>query len=281
MLLLLFGLVTCYLDSRFCLIFRCRRSDEDHLATCTYPITMDNQHYENSPYCPYPPSVSINKSLPILANDSEPLDFMSYFVDEHLMEMAESEGIVEFFRKYMAGFVISKRESAVSCCGLVDIDGNIDNRVGDSMCLMLSTTPVVRNEPLFADSIARQEIMINDSCYNKSRDPFFTYERTVSCSLSRDLIFRYDHDPTIAQYPNCNNVTLDFITLSLEQNAITNFAMIDNNFEVDGIVKRAVNSTIIEGGNELVGCIYAPYGKNTENMEMTGATVFYNNQVAN
>ena len=53
---------------------------------------MDNLHYEDSPYCPYPPSVSINKSLPILEDDSEPLDFMSYFVDEYLMETAESEG---------------------------------------------------------------------------------------------------------------------------------------------------------------------------------------------
>ena len=196
---------------------------------------------------------------------------------------AESEGIVEFFRKYMAGFVISKRESAVSCCGLVDIDGNIDNRVGDSMCLMLSTTPVVQNEPLFADSIARQDIMINDSCYFDTSikpGPIVSYKNTVEYSL-RDVMFKYDYDPTIAQYPNCNNVTLDFITFSLERNAITNFAMIDNNFEVDGIVKQAVNPTIIEGEKELVGRIYAPYGKNTENMEMTGATVFYNNQVAN
>ena len=247
------------------------------MATCTYPFTMVNQYYEDSPYCPYPPSVSINKSLPILEGDSEPLEFMSYFVDERLMEMAESEGIVEFFRKYMAGFVISKHESAVSHCELVDDDDNIDNnRVGDSMCLMLSTTPVVRNEPLFADSIARQEIMINDSCYYGAieSDAIVTYKNTVECSLR-------DFNSTIAQYPNCNNVTLDFITFSLEQNAITNFAMIDNNFEVDGMVKQAVNPTIIEGGNELVGRLYAPYGKNTENMEMTGATVFYNNQVAN
>ena len=241
---------------------------------------MDNLHIEDSPYCPYPPSVSINKSLPILANDSEPLDFMSYFVDEHLMEMAESEGIVEFFRKYMAGFVISKRESAVSHCGLAHSDSDIDDRLsGFLMCLMLSTTPVVRNESLFADSIARQEIMINDTCYNRSEHAVFTYQGTVECSLHRDLTFRYN-DPTIAQYPNCNNVTLDFITLSLEENTITNFAMIDNNFEVDGIVRQTSDSATMNE-DELVGRIYAPYGRNTENTEMTGATVFYNNQVVN
>ena len=191
---------------------------------------------------------------------------MSYFVDDHLLEMAENEGIVEFFRRYMAGFVISKRESAISRCDtLNDATINITNL----MCTMLSGTPVVRNESLFADSIARQGVM-DDICFNRSIYPELTYVSTVSCAVN-DLSHMYGTN----QYPDCNNVMLDGTKLRLELDNTTNFAMIDNSFEVDGTVKQAIESKRLEG-IKLIGRLHAPY-----NTEMTEATIYYNNQVCN
>ena len=94
------------------LILSCHLTATDpleHLATCTYPEYRRDVYYGDTPFCPYPPSVSVNKQLSIRAHQSEPLDMMSYFVDERLIEMADNEDPVQFFREYMAGFVISKR----------------------------------------------------------------------------------------------------------------------------------------------------------------------------
>ena len=246
--------------------FRCKRDILHHLATCTDPSTKDHIYYDDSPFCPYPPTVSIDKSL---VNNSEPLDFMSYFVDERLMEMAESEDPVQFFRKYMAGFVISKRESAVSHCGSV----TRDNDVHEFMCFMFSTTPVVRNEPLFADSIARQYRIDDSQCFR-------TYDSTVSCSFfnseSSIPVPDYENSSIHNQYLNCSNAFLNVNTLSFEvdQSTTTNTMMIDNNFEVDGTIRHISDDRdVIES---TVGRMYAPYGSNTE---MMGATVYYNNQV--
>ena len=254
--------------------FRCKRDILEHLATCTDPHTRLNTLYGDSPFCPYPPSVSIDKSLSISASNSEPLEFMSYYVDERLMEMAESEDIVEFFRKYMAGFVISKRESAVSRCGSIknDIDNSSDVDIPDLMCFMFSTTPVVRNESsLFADSISRQYRIDDFPCGRFQ--PFLTYDSMVSC-LYHNFIFEYENSGIVhAQYPNCSNVVLNVSTVSFEigQNT-TNTMMIDNNFEVDGTIRRLSGDTNV-GGEPTVGRVY---GSNTEIM---AATVYYNNQV--
>ena len=200
---------------------------------------------------------------------------MSFFVDDHLLEMAEDEGTVEFFRRYMAGFVISKRESAISHCGTLNDNSNDSISITDLMCSMLSVTPVVRNEPLFGDSIARQEEM-DDNCFSRfiglEQRPL-TYESTVTCSVS-NLNYMYNFlGPS--QYPDCYNVTLHDTKLLLEQDNTTNFAIIDNEFEVDGAVKQETEFKRL-GGIQPIGRMHAPY-----NTEMTGATIYYNNQVCN
>ena len=277
--------LACYMCNQLCLClfnFRCKRDSLQHLATCTDPITKDNIHYDDSSFCPYQPSVSISKSLPILPHDSEPLDFMSYFVDERLMEMAESEDPVEFFKKYMAGFVISKRESAVSRCGSVNNDISINNAdiadIRDLMCFMFSTTQVVRSELLFTDSVTRQ-YRINDLQCSRFK-PFLTYDATVSCStFNTFFISEYENSGnTQTQYLNCSNAVLNVNTFSFEigQNT-TSTMMIDDNFEVDGTIRHLSDDIDIEGV-PIVGRIYAPYGSNAEILE---ATIYYNNQVIN
>ena len=223
---------------------------------------------------------------------------MSYFVDERLMEMAESEDIVEFFRKYMAGFVISKRESAVSHCGSIK-NGTNDADIPGLMCFMFSTTPVVRSESLFADSITRQYII--DDSQRKNDTSFLTYDSMVTF-FSDQLIYEYENSGIVyAQYLNCNNVAFNVNTLSFEiGQSTTNTMMIDNNFEVDGAIRHFSDDQGVGGGDTgggdaggedaggedaggedvrgepTVGRVYAPYGSNTEIM---AATVYYNNQV--
>ena len=250
---------------------------QNHLATCTYFSVRGNIYYGETPFCPYPPTVSVTKQLPIEPDQSEPLDLMSYFVDERLMEMADSEDPVQFFREYMAGFVISKRESAVSHCGWNSSADGIERplSVEDLMCYMLSTTPVVQSELLFVDSIGRQDNISMSDC-GRDYDPLLTYSRVLSC-LSH--VYTYTDPHTMAaQYPRCNDTVLNMISsdsfvLSLTRN-ITDYAMIDNDFEVDGAVRQMSDSEIVNGDN-LVGRLYAPYG----GAEITGATVYYNNQV--
>jgi len=250
----------------YVLILRCDLRIDDHLATCTYPNTRGAVYYGDTPFCPYPPSVSINHPLPINPNDSEPLDLISYFVDEHLMKTAENEDTVQFFREYMAGFVISKRESAVSRCGVdpmvnIDVD-DFDVTLRDLMCLMISTTPVLRNESLFSDSIERQNV------YPRDFNIPITYENATSRSVF-ELENSYREKSTV-QYPNCNDTFLNSTMLMLDTSTI-NAMMIDNDFEVDGVI-RQVSDIIPVSGDQLVGRVYVPYSG-------TGAIVYYNNQV--
>ena len=206
---------------------------------------------------------------------------MSYFVDEHLMEMAESEDPVEFFRKYMAGFVISKRESAVSHCG--SVNNNIstsDGDIRDLMCFMFSTTPVVRSEPLFTDSVTRQYRIDDLQC--SRYESFLTYDTTVRCSADSVLygsISEYENSGNVqTQYLNCSNTVLNVNRFSFEPGqSTTSTMMIDDNFEVDGTI-RYISDDVDIVGDPIVGRIYAPYGSNAE---ILGATVYYNNQVIN
>ena len=225
--------------------------------------------------------------MPINASDSEPLDLMSYFVDERLMEIAESEDVVQFFRNYMAGFVISKRESTISRCGSktfnnepIDVFINdLDYDINDAMCLMLSTTPVVQSESLFADTLARQDIRNSLGCTTFGGD-LLSYERMLQClTQEKDFIRSQYLRPFTAQYPNCNNTILNSteIRLMLEEST-TNFTIIDNSFKVDGAVRQLSDFAMING-EDLVGRLYAPYGGT--GLTGLGATVYYNNQVCN
>ena len=210
-----------------------------------------------------------------MENEYEPLDLMSYFVDERLMEMADSEDPVQFFREYMAGFVISKRESAVSHCGsrpLSEDDSDNYVTIDDLMCYMLSTTPVVQNDPVFTDIIQRHNNLTQ--CTGNGRS-VLSYVDAFFC-LSPHLSGQYTQSNT-SLYPNCNNTILttmfDDTMLSLT-NKTTDYTMISNSFEVDGLIRQESDSTTIDGVG-IVGRLYAPYG----GAEITGATVYYNNQV--
>ena len=145
------------------------------------------------------------------------------------------------------------------------------------MCYMLSTTPVVRTEEIFTDTLGRQGEFTQCAGYDSSVVP---YERVVSC-LSYDVRNTYTQ-PGTGQYPNCSDTILTSTTfedtehymLSLT-NTTTDYTMISNSFEVDGEV-RSLSDMVELQGEQLFGRLHAPYD---DNAEVTGATVYYNNQV--
>ena len=220
-----------------------------------------------------------------MPEDSEPLDLMTYFVDERLMEMAENEEPDYFFREYMAGFVISKRESLVSHCGAQNIsslkiidglDGTIEASrldLRDLMCAMLTTTPVVRTEELFTDSIKRLFFMNSTShCFDRSVRQFFDYRSTINCLLS-DIIYGDYQFLNPSLYPICNDTILNEHKLMLTQD-ITHAMIVSDDFKVDGDIRQTTDDISVDL-NPTVARLYAPFG----DPEATGATVYYNNQV--
>ena len=244
---------------------RCQETTlpSEHLATCSYPRTRGTVHYEDTPFCPYPPSIPITESLPIEADDSQPLDFMTYYVDEHLLHLSDGRvDTTEFFRRYMAGFVISKRESAVSHCAskhVRDMNNDVvDTR--DLMCYMLSVNPVVQNESFFFDSVARQNMIDSDN-------ECLSYQDAVQCA-SFSLI-----DQPRSVYPNCSNAML-IGTNFVPSDDTFDASLVEASFRVDGAVRQASDTHEVDQ-QDLVGRQYATI----RNTEITGATIYYNNQV--
>ena len=270
------------------LCFSCCNTYQSHLASCSFPNTRNNDYFSADNFCPYPPSISVTEPLPVMANNSQPLEYMSYFVDEELMRLADKRfDTSDFFRRYMAGFVISKRENAVSHCGtnyvrtINSTDDELDTK--DLACLMLGFTPIVESNPLFTDSSFRQPIISNFSQFenctnNRSR------EGIISCLFLNHLIWAYRMDSNV-KYPNCNNISLsDAYEVLVDQGVIEHAANISGDFRVDGAVRQVsdylnactnttntTNTTATNG--YLVGRQYAPL------TEITGATIYYNNQV--
>ena len=142
----------------------CFSCSESHLASCSFP---GNTSFSADKFCPYPPSISVTEPLPVMTNNSQPLEYVSYFVDEELIRLADRVfDTSDFFRRYMAGFVISTRENVVSHCGTdyvrnVNDFGKLDTK--DLMCMMLGFSPIVESDSLFTDTEFRRSVISNQS----------------------------------------------------------------------------------------------------------------------
>ena len=270
-------------------------SDNNHLATCTYPNTRNNDIGSSDLFCPYPPSVPLTDD-PITRG--KPLDYISYYMDQHLLDLADNQiDTIEFFRRYNAGFLISRHESAMSLCGSNYVRGVNDTMADteDLMCMMFGTTPLVRAERFFNDSLYRITdtiINIDLNCIaDHDQTPY--YNTVVGCTI-RDLTTEYLDRP---KYPECNEISLD-IERILErdpddddnefryvidrlrlvvENETTNLSLYNGTiFRVDGAVREsAILYTVPNGYNSTFGRQYAEF----PNSDITGATIYYNNQV--
>jgi len=204
-------------------------------------------------------------------------------VDEELIRLADRMfDTSDFFRRYMAGFVISTHENSVSHCGTTYVRNisntmeNLDTK--DLMCLMLGFTPIVESNSLLTDTEFRQSIISNlsrtDQCYSNAvmrTNQQLSYADTVSCLFFGDLTEAYSINSTV-KYPYCNNISLSgTFEVLVDQMDTYNATNVSGSFRVDGAVRQFSDSS--NANNNLVGRQYAPLA------EITGATVFYNNQV--
>ena len=221
---------------------------------------------------------------------------MGYFVDEYLIDFADNRmDTSDFYRRYMAGFVVSKRESLLTHCGSsytrsfnMSSFGGLDTK--DLMCLMLGFTPIVGSAPLFTDTVARQPLIAElsqlDSCFEHTIDPeVLDYVETTGCMFF-NLVQAYRLNSTV-KYPYCNSFDFtDAYTFIVNRSVVNNITDISADFKVDGAVRQASDIQIVYGPNsvydnsagvfddQLVGRQFSPL------TEILGVTVYYNNQVA-
>ena len=191
-------------------------------------------------------------------------------MDEYLLR--QSDGPVdttEFFRQYMAGFVINRRESAVSHCGSSYIRdpsnrmfSTADTR--DLLCYILGVNPLVQNESLFFDSVERQN-SVNLCPADFSNMPLLSYSDALQCSLNVQT--------GTERYPICDNLVLNDTNFVID--GTFDATTLNAGFRLDGTVREISDNFLLEE-QELVGRQYAPI----RNTEITGATVYYNNQVS-
>ena len=276
--------------------FSCHKTNEAHLASCSLPSSRSNKYFTADDFCPYPPSISVTDPLPV--TNSQPLDHMSYFMDEYLMDFADNQiDTSDFYRRYMAGFMISKREHLVSHCGsnytrnfnmtLPTFFGSLDTK--DMMCLMLGFTPIVESASLFTDTQIRQslksDLYQNDTCFANNLNPeVLDYAETTNCMFSK-LANAY-HSNSNVKYPNCNSFNLTerymfIVNGSIVENATDIYS---GDFRVDGAVRRASDFSVVYRSNSFID----PTGVSEDDLvsrqfaplrEILGATIYYNNQV--
>lgn len=203
-------------------------------------------------------------------------------MDEFLIGLTESDevdSVIDFFRKYMAGFLISKHETSTSVCETDYERGVNDNMAdtGDLLCMMYGTTESVRTEDFFTGPVYREPFFATPPVNCTS---VFRYESAVSCAFD-GLNEMYLNRPS---YPDCNDISFDID--NTVNGTIIRF-MIDNNttdistynstingaFQVDGAVREIVSSF---AQNSTFGRRHATFDNNAD---ITGATVYYNNQV--
>ena len=227
-------------------------------------------------FCPFPPSVDVTLDINVKDPDTigQPLDYMSYFVDDYLMNLADNEiDTTDFFRQYMAGFLISTRETALSICRA----GNIDS-VNTDICQMILATELVRNVSTFIDSLPRQDYQRVSNCTKKVSDRIeemdgiavLSYQDAVECA------FEDFFQPNDTDFPTCTGFTfqvdVDSETFTfVSDNVDDDVSQIEANFSVDGAVRDHFAE---EGGGHFGRVHYAP-----TSTQITGATVYYNNQV--
>ena len=201
-------------------------------------------------------------------------------MDEHLLNVAEDEvdSTVEFFRKYMAGFLISRHETSTSVCGS-DYERSQDNATadtGDLLCMMFGATNTVRDNRFFTNTTERQTnastlplvctVPIND---NSSR--IVPYSTALNCSFL-NLNKQYEN---ASRYPDCNDVMFINNATSISfmlDSMTTDLTTAIDGFQVDGGVRDTVSNYVV--GASAFGRRHAEIGDSE-----VGATIFYNNQV--
>ena len=217
-------------------------------------------------------------------------------MDEYLIYFADNIiDTSDFYRRYMAGFVVSTRERLLSHCGS-DYTRNVTSSSSlydpldtkDLMCLMLGFTPIVESTSLFTDTAARQSQIAKlsgiNSCIADTIDTeVLTYVETTNC-MFYDLVDAYRMNSTV-KYPNCS--PFDFTnayTFIVDRNAVIHVANISADFTVDAAVRMVSDFQVVYGPDsavdasgtsedELVGRQFAPL------TEISGVTIYYNNQV--
>jgi len=233
-----------------------------HLATCTFPAyrNYDNPDADEV-FCPFPPSV--NRNIDPDAS-GEPLDYMSYFVDDYLIDLSDNRiDTTDFFRQYMAGFLISTRETAVSVCRS-DVPYATENK----MCQMIRATELVEEEPVFNDAFQRLNYIDSTECTRESVRNLdnlrvLTYEDAVRCAFEG-----YTQENAI-NFPVCPDFRFDFDNTTFT--FVSDIGMTNDvsaNFSVDGAVRN-----YFEGGGGHFGRVHH------DSSQITGATIYYNNQV--
>ena len=205
-------------------------------------------------------------------------------MDEHLLNIIEDgqvDSTVEFFRKYMAGFLISRHETSTSVCGS-DYERDLNNGTadtGDLLCMMYGATQSVRGEKFFNDTVYRQMYNLTANCtFDPSRSRPVTYTSALRCPLG-DLNEEY---MGASPYPGCNGVMFNETSISFMLNSdttnLTSLPREPNVFQVDGGVRDiASGDAVPNGADGTFGRRHAEIGPSEE----MGATIFYNNQVIN
>ena len=242
-----------------------------HLATCTFPVYRDyGRPPRDKPFCPFPPSV--NKNIDPGAT-GQPLEYMSYFVDDYLINLSDNQiDTTEFFRQYMAGFVISTRETALSVCR--------SNFVNSSTCQMILASQIVEGKRTFTGTGLRQNYQNATNCTRLFSEGIkringkavLSYWNAVGCA------FQNYTPPWANNFPNCSSINFDADneTFSFVSNSgmMTDVSQITADFSVDGAVRNIFDRTIVNGVSRFGRVHYAP-----ASTQITGATVYYNNQV--
>jgi len=225
-------------------------------------------------FCPFPPSV--NKNIDPDAS-GEPLEYMSYFVDDYLLDLSDNRiDTTDFFRQYMAGFLISTRETALSVCRSDEIVS-----VNNNMCQMILTTEIVEKELAFTSTLDRQQYQGSTSCTMEATERIermdgiriLNYEDSINCAFDG---YNANGPLDADNFPNCPNISFNANNVSnsvfsfVPGSGTTNVSQIDASFSVDGAVRNR-----FEGGVGHFGRVhYTP-----TSTKITGATVYYNNQV--
>jgi len=258
-------------------MYSCDQHGQDgrHLATCTFPLYRNNENPdEDDEFCPFPPSVNMD----INPNDTGvPLEYMSYFVDDYLLDLSDNRiDTTDFFRQYMAGFLISTRETALSACR-----SNDTTSVNNNICRMSLGTEIVEDNLAFTDTLTRQQYQGSTGCTVNATKivsridgiPILNYEDSINCTFEG-----YDASgpPNANDFPNCPNI--DFIASNITNsvfsflpgNGTKDISQSHTSFSVDGAIRNRFESGIGHFGRVY----YAP-----TSTQITGATVYYNNQV--
>ena len=214
-------------------------------------------------------------------------------MDEHLMRLSESDEVdstVDFFRKYMAGFLISTHETSTSVCGSDYVRDMVDETsadTGDLLCTMFGTTPVAREEFYFRNTVYRANTIVNNTATSCTISGPPSYQAVVNCTVG-NLIDEYPA-MTRSQYPVCTNVSFQFESNPINDTVINALRFVVNNvtpnishnvegvFQVDGAIREVASANAQRNGNSAtLGRRYAEFGNSNT---IRGATIYYNNQV--